>query len=89
MWRTDWTRRAGAAAVASGPVCPEPLCCLVLVVQHVATSSPESVNVLCSTQCTPSFKYFRPHRGGIEILMWLEMAVYRPITGCQVLLGKH
>lgn len=52
-------------------------------------SSPESVNVLCSTQCTPSFKYFRPHRGGIEILMWLEMAVYRPITGCQVLLGKH
>lgn len=35
-WQTDWTRRAGAAAVAGGPVCPELLCYLVLVVQHVA-----------------------------------------------------
>lgn len=86
-WRSP--RRAGAAAYAGGPVCPELLCFLVLVVQHVATSSPYSVNVLCSTRCSPSFKYFRSHRGGIEVLIWLEMAVCRPITGCQVLLGQH
>lgn len=70
-------------------MCPELFCFLVLVVQHVATFSPYSVNVFCSTQCSPSFKYFRSHRGGIEVLMWLEMAVCRPITGCQVLLRQH
>lgn len=79
---------AGAAAYAGGPVCQEHSASWSLS-SSTWPSSPYSVNVLCSTRCSPVFKYFRSHRGGIEVLIWLEMAVCGPVTGCQVLLGQH